>query len=99
MINTRRQAKTLGFALAGIHLVVSSAIFAFYFLSTDPQAALVFVYLLPLDPWFFALSDVVSSEIGLAVLTVTLGTLQWFVLGWAIAKAASWLRAGVAVNE
>lgn len=84
------RAVLLGSILALTHAAAAVVIFAAYFSSHDPQAALLFIYLLPLDPWVLLLSDAVRNEQLFALLTIVLGSIQWLVLGWSLMKAVRW---------
>jgi hypothetical protein len=80
----------VGLAFAGIHLVSCAVVFGFFLSSSDSEAALVFVVLLPLDPWLPILTHSIESTALLASLAALLGTAQWFAAGWIGAHVVRW---------
>ena len=81
-MKSSRIGLAVGALLASLHVFSCICIFGFYCLSKDPQAALIFTFLVPLDPWLPLLSHSVQSEVAFMAITVLVGTVQWFVLGW-----------------
>ncbi len=85
----KRPTNLLALALGSLHFAFCVLFFTFYFRSNDPQRAMALVILMPADPWIIPLSSVPVNESVLAFIVTTVGTAQWWAVGWLIMKGAA----------
>ena len=82
----KRPGNLLALLLGSLHFALCVLFFTFYFRSSDPQRAMALVILVPADPWIIPLSSVPINESVLAFIVTTVGTAQWWAVGWLIMK-------------
>jgi len=82
----KRPGSLLALLLGLLHFALCVLFFTFYFRSSDPQRAMALVILVPADPWIIPLSSVPINESVLAFIVTTVGTAQWWAVGWLIMK-------------